>query len=155
MAGEYGRALAFARAISRDWSEAEDLTQEAFLAAFRSWSDVARYERPDAFVRRVIANKQVSGVRRRVRAEAVAHLAATRERADADVGDADFWEAVRQLPPRQRHVIALRYVDDLSVAEIAGVLEIAEGTVKAHLHGARRTLARLLGDDVDADEEET
>ena len=153
MADEYAGALAFARATSGDWSEAEDLTQEAVVAALQNWSEVARYERPEAFLRRVIANKQVSGVRRRVRQDAKAHLVAEDESTETDLGDGAFWEAVRQLPMRQRQVIALHYVDDRSVAEIASVLEIAEGTVKAHLHAARQTLAGLLGDGIDDEED--
>ena len=152
MADEYGAALAFARATSRDWSEAEDLTQDAFVAALRNWSEVARYERPDAFVRRVIANQQVSRVRRRVREFAKAHLVASNESTETELGDGAFWDAVQQLPMRQRQVIALHYVEDRSVSDIAAVLEIAEGTVKAHLHAARHALARLLGDEIDDEE---
>jgi RNA polymerase sigma-70 factor, ECF subfamily len=153
MAEEYTRALAFARATSGDWSEAEDLTQEAFLAAYRKWGEVARYERPDAFVRRVIANRQVSGVRRRVRHDSILHLTSTDETSDGDLADPGFWAAMRQLPVRQRQVVALHYLDDRSVADIAAVLAIAEGTVKAHLHAARQSLARLLGDEIDDEEE--
>jgi len=153
MADEYARALAFARATSRSWSEAEDLTQEAFLAAYRRWEEVSGYDRPAAFVRRVIANLQVSGVRRRVREESKRHLVVVDEAVDSDIGDPDFWNAVEKLPVRQRQTIALRYVDDLSVADIAAVLEIAEGTVKAHLHAGRQTLAELLGDEA-IDEED-
>ncbi len=48
------------------------------------------------------------------------------------------------LPDRQRQVIALRYVDDLTVADIATALDIAAGTVKSTLHDARRALAASL-----------
>ena len=151
MATEYPRVLAFARATTGSWSEAEDLAQEAFLVAYRRWDDVAGYERPDGFVRRVIANKQVSGVRRRVReAAALQRLRPvdTVDTVDADVGDPAFWHAVRRLPVRQRQVVALHYLDDRSVADIATVLAIAEGTVKAHLHAARHALAAALEEDV-------
>ena len=147
MADVYAGALAFARATTWSWSEAEDLTQEAFLAAYRRWEAVSGYDRPSAFVRRVIANLQVSGVRRRVREESKRHLVVVDEAVEPDIGDPDFWEAMEKLPVRQRQVVALHYVDDLAVADIAAVLEIAEGTVKAHLHAARQTLASLLGDE--------
>lgn len=61
--------------------------------------------------------------------------------------DRDFWAAVRSLPRRQAAVIALHYYEDLPVADIAAVLGIAEGTVKAHLHKGRESLARRLGAD--------
>lgn len=56
----------------------------------------------------------------------------------------DFWREVRKPPSRQAQVIALRYIDDLSVAEIAQVLGVAEGTVKAQLHKGRNRLRRRL-----------
>ncbi|MGQ0848034.1 MAG: RNA polymerase sigma factor, partial [Actinomycetota bacterium] len=54
----------------------------------------------------------------------------------------EFWREVRRLPDRQAQVIALRYIDDLSVTEIAHVLGVAEGTVKAQLHEGRNRLWR-------------
>lgn len=146
---EYARVLAFARASTHGWTEAEDLTQEAFLAAFKRWSEVSRYERPDAFVRRVVANQSVSGVRRRVREAAALRRLDRASVIDTEGADPAFWAAVGRLPVRQRHVVALHYLEDRSVADIASVLEIAEGTVKAHLHAARHSLARTLGADLD------
>jgi RNA polymerase sigma factor (sigma-70 family) len=65
--------------------------------------------------------------------------------ADSAPSDDEFWSAVRELPERQRAVVALRYIEDLPIAAIAGVLEISEGTVKTLSFRARRTLARVLG----------
>jgi RNA polymerase sigma factor (sigma-70 family) len=62
--------------------------------------------------------------------------------------DARVWRAVRALPRRQAQVIALYYVADLPVAEIADTLGLAEGTVKAQLHRDRQALAGRLGDAV-------
>ena len=59
-------------------------------------------------------------------------------------GDVEFWDAVRSLPRRQSQVVALHYVEDLSVSDIADVLEMAPGTVKKHLHDGRKSLARRL-----------
>jgi RNA polymerase sigma-70 factor (ECF subfamily) len=148
---EYAAVLAFARATTLSWADAEDLTQEAFLAAFARWSDVGEYDAPGAFVRRVVANKSASGFRRRAREAAM--LARTRrtEAIDTEGRDPAFWAAVAQLPVRQRHVIALFYLEDRSVAEIAEILGIADGTVKAHLHGGRQRLASLLGADLEED----
>jgi RNA polymerase sigma-70 factor (ECF subfamily) len=58
-----------------------------------------------------------------------------------------FWDAVRRLPAKQARVVALRYAGDLPVAEIAEVVDSAEGTVKAQLHSARQRLAVLLRDE--------
>lgn len=56
----------------------------------------------------------------------------------------DFDAALGRLPRQQRAVVALFYVSDLSIAEIASLLEVAPGTVKSHLHDARRALAPTL-----------
>ena len=60
--------------------------------------------------------------------------------------DEDFWAEVRALPRRQAQVVALHYVYDLSVADVARTLEMSEGTAKTHLSRARTSLARVLGE---------
>jgi RNA polymerase sigma-70 factor (ECF subfamily) len=94
-----------------------------------------------------VVNRGVSLVRRRV-AEglALAGLGARRVLPDAlPEPDEAVWRAVRALPRRHAQVVALHYIDDCSVAAIAAILGCADGTVKAHLHQARRSLARALG----------
>jgi RNA polymerase sigma-70 factor, ECF subfamily len=58
---------------------------------------------------------------------------------------------VRALPHRQAQAVALYYLEDLSIRQAAGVLDCAEGTVRAHMARARRALARRLH--LDAGEE--
>ena len=58
--------------------------------------------------------------------------------------DEAFWELVRALPRRQAQSVALHYLFDLSVADVAATLGIAEGSVKVHLSRARQTLAARL-----------
>jgi RNA polymerase sigma-70 factor, ECF subfamily len=60
---------------------------------------------------------------------------------------AGLFEAMRQLPPRERAVMALFYVLDLPVKEVADRMGIASATVRVHLSRGRRHLAALLGDD--------
>jgi RNA polymerase sigma-70 factor (ECF subfamily) len=55
-----------------------------------------------------------------------------------------FWAVVRSLPIRQREVVALHYLEDMSVAGVADMLGVAESTVKNSLAQARRTLADTL-----------
>jgi RNA polymerase sigma-70 factor (ECF subfamily) len=59
--------------------------------------------------------------------------------------DDDFWRAVRALPRRQAQCVALHYLEDRAVDDIAGVLGIAAPTVRVHLHTARSTLAERIG----------
>ena len=60
--------------------------------------------------------------------------------------DEDFWAAVRGLPRRQAQVVALHYIYDLSVADVAATLQISEGTAKTHLSRARTSLVLVLGE---------
>lgn len=144
---EFSSVVGLAYALSGSRWAAEELAQEAFLAAHRRWDVVSGYEQPGAWVRRVVSNLSTSLVRRRVvEARALVKLAARRPESlpPLDAIDAEFWRAVRSLPKRQSQVIALHYLEDLSVAKIAETLKLAEGTVKAHLHRGRIELARRL-----------
>jgi len=155
---DFARLVSLAHGLSGSRPAAEELVQEAFLAAHRQWDRIGAYADPSAWLRRVVVNRSVSALRRRV-AEGVAlsRLGGRRE-LPAALPDHDeaVWRAVRTLPRRQAQVVALHYIDDRSVAEVAAILECAEGTVKAHLHQARQALARMLehplaGDVNDAD----
>jgi RNA polymerase sigma-70 factor (ECF subfamily) len=145
---EYAAVVGLAYALSGSRSGAEDLAQEAFLAAHRNWQQIGRYDQPGAWVRRVVANLSVSAVRRRVsEAKALARVAAFGERKvvpDFAAGDPEFWAAVRALPRRQAQVVALFYLEDRAIAEVATILDMSPGTVKRHLHNGRRMLARRL-----------
>jgi RNA polymerase sigma-70 factor (ECF subfamily) len=143
---EYSAVVGLAYALSGSRSGAEDLAQEAFLAAYSNWDRIAAYEQPAAWVRRVVANRSVSSFRRR-RAEAKAlALAAFGHRIELpDLGSSDpeFWNAVRSLPRRQSQVVALFYLEDLPIADVADILDMSPGTVKRHLHDGRLALGRL------------
>ncbi|HEX5017768.1 MAG TPA: SigE family RNA polymerase sigma factor [Actinomycetes bacterium] len=146
-AREYRLLVAFAHALTGSRAHAEDVAQEAMLAAYRRWDEVGRLDAPHAWVRRVCANLAVSFVRRRlVEARGLLRLRRRRtEVAALDNDDATFWAEVRRLPKRQAQCIVLSYVYGCSVAEIAQVLECADGTVKTHLARGRSTLAARLG----------
>jgi RNA polymerase sigma-70 factor (ECF subfamily) len=151
---EYASVVGLAYALSGSRWVAEELAQESFIAAHRHWARIAAFDQPGAWVRRVVTNLSVSTIRRRVvEAKALVHLG-HRERTrvpERATGDVEFWEAVRSLPRRQSQVVALHYLEDLAIADIAEVLEMAPGTVKKHLHDARGELAsRLRIEEVDA-----
>lgn len=152
---ELGSVLALAYVLSGSRTAAEELAQESFLAAYRRWDRISTYDRPAAWVRRVCVNRSTSLLRRRsAEARAVAKLAGQRVLPDDLPPDDDaFWRAVRGLPRKQGQAVALRYVDDLSTAEVAVVLGCAEATVRVHLHRARIALAAELGCSPGADEE--
>jgi RNA polymerase sigma factor (sigma-70 family) len=144
---ERGGLLAVALMVSGDPSRAEDLVHDVFEAVYRDWDRVARRENPSAWVKRMLLNKSVSAFRRS-RAEV---RALTRFRVDTQVhfpnvtGDLErMWLEVRRLPKRQFQVVALRYVGDLSLGEIADVLGCSSESVRTHMRRARSTLAKRL-----------
>jgi RNA polymerase sigma-70 factor, ECF subfamily len=144
---ELKAVIGLAYALSGSRTAAEDLAQDAFLAAHRSWDKIGRYDKPEAWVRRVVANMSVSLFRRTVR-EARALARIDRSRAilpELPAEDHEFWRAVRSLPKRQAQAVALHYLEDRSVADIAEILGCAEGTVKVHLQKGRIRLAATLG----------
>ena len=151
-AREFPAVVGLAYALSGSRSSAEDIAQDAFLAAHHRWDRIGNYDQPGAWVRRVVANLAVSVLRRRVvEAKVLARIAIGTASAlpELSTDDLEFWREVRSLPRRQAQVIALHYLEDMPVAEIGRVLGTAEGTVKKHLYDGRRTLAgRLeLGED--------
>ncbi len=147
-ASQWSPVVAVTAALCRDVGVAEELSQPAFLRAYRRWARVSRMDRPELWVRRVALNLAVSNVRRR-RAESRT-LRRIRGRQGEPVSEdlvgevEEFWEALRSLPTRQAQAAALFYVDDLPVTQVAEVLGCAPGTVKAHLHAARRRLQHSL-----------
>jgi RNA polymerase sigma factor (sigma-70 family) len=144
---EYPGVVKLVYALSGSRVAAEDIAQEAFLRAYRDWDRVGSYEHQAAWVRRVATNLATSGLRRRLaEARALTRLAARREPVlePLPADQADFGRALRALPRRQAQAVALFYVEDLSVQQIAVVLDCAEGTVKAHLAKGRHSLAKRL-----------
>lgn len=78
--------------------------------------------------------------------KAITRLAGWRQQSvgEMEPEDAKFWAAVRKLPDQQAKAIALHYIDDLPVSEIAEVLDCSPSTAKVHLFRGRQTLAKKL-----------
>lgn len=155
-AAEYRAVLAFAASLCRDLHAAEDLTQDAFLAAQRRWGELRSFDRPDLWVRRVVANRSVSRWRRLVsderRIHKLAELRQSNRDADANRDEVDVWRLVSQLPARQAQVIALTYLEDRSLADVATVLGIGIETAKTHLQRGRAALARAIEHEQDTED---
>jgi RNA polymerase sigma-70 factor (ECF subfamily) len=144
---DFAAVVALVYGISGSRWAAEELAQEAFAAAHRNWATVGDYANPGAWVRTVAMNRARSAWRRKS-AEARAMLRlGTRRTLPAELPPPahEFWAAVRDLPRLQAQVVALRYVEDRSLDDIAQVLGIATGTVKSQLFRARQSLAVTLG----------
>lgn len=149
---EFRPVVGLAYALSGSRLGAEDLAQEAFVAAHQRWDRIGTYDKPGAWVRRVVVNLANSGFRRKAaEARALARLAGRRHQPlpELDAEDEEFWRMVRQLPDRQAKAIALFYIEDRSVADIADILECSQSTAKVHLFRGRQALAQKLGLEVE------
>jgi RNA polymerase sigma-70 factor (ECF subfamily) len=145
---EYPGLVTLALTLTGSRATAEEIASDAMVVAYRQWGRVASMDHPAAFVRRICANLSRSTIRRRIaEAKAVLRLGNGSPSGGSDEPfDAEFWAEVRRLPKRQAQAVALHYGCDLSVAEVAQVLGIAEGSIKSHLSRARKTLAQRLGE---------
>ncbi|MEP7765618.1 sigma-70 family RNA polymerase sigma factor [Sanguibacter sp. 25GB23B1] len=130
--------------------DAEDLVQDALVKVYEAGRRPGSTASPtEAYVRRAMVTLYVDGYRRRRRWSGVRHLVGQREtqrsRDDATVESIAVATALEALTPRQRACVVLRYFDDLTVPQVAEELDCAVGTVKRHLHDARKHLHDLLG----------
>ena len=145
----YRPLVGLAMALSARREMAEDIAQDALVAAYRSWDRVSRMDDPAAWVRRVVANRSVSLFRRSTsELKALIRLGKpSLNRPDPDLVEAmDLWAIVhRSLSHRQAFAVALRYAEGLNLEEIANVLECSTSTANTHLRRAHERLARELG----------
>ncbi|WP_327087853.1 sigma-70 family RNA polymerase sigma factor [Nonomuraea sp. NBC_01738] len=150
------RGLVFSTALrlTGNWADAEDLTAEAFLRAYRA---LAGYDQdrlaalqPRAWVVTIVMNLWRNCARHKSRKPPPALLDEPPERQDTaegveetaarhETGD-ELGRLLAELPDDQRAAVVLRHVVDLPVSEIADVLKIPQGTVKSHIS---RGLKRL------------
>lgn len=140
---EYRPVLALARVLTGDQTRAEDVTHDAFTAALEAWSEL---DNPAGWIRRVVANKARSVWRRRYAEQRALARLETEVRVGRDLpkDTEEFWGDVRTLPRRQAQALALFYLEDRPVREIADILGCKEATARVHLTRGRRTLAKIL-----------
>ena len=138
VAARSGALLRTAYLLTGDHHEAEDLVQTALIKVVPRWG---RLREPEPYVRRVLVNESISRWRRRRWRETSVPEVHDRTITGHDVDEQlVLRQALARLAPRQRAVVVLRYFDDLTEAQTAGVLGISLGTVKSQ---SRDALARL------------
>lgn len=142
--------------LARDPARAEDLVQETMLRAFRSWGGFRPGSNARAWLLTILRNAFINEYRREQRqpvamdldaAEALAYDGADRDPEGEffnRIVDRTVLEAVDALPADFREVLVLSDMEDMSYADIAGMLDIPVGTVKSRLFRARRLLQRAL-----------
>lgn len=143
--------VGYAYLLTGSRAEAEDLVQDAIVRTFARGRAKTSVREAEAYVKRAIANEAVNRARHRmvVRENQTrvavpdtipGHAASSNARADLEA-------ALDTLSPRERAVTVLKYVDDLTIASIAAVLKLNDGTVKRYLANAAVKLRERLGDD--------
>jgi RNA polymerase sigma-70 factor (ECF subfamily) len=130
-------------------ADAEDAVQEAFLKAYRAWGGFKGDAAPSTWLYRILVNSCMDSGRRRKRRREEPELEAPLDLRPAPDQDhplrVALEAALAKLASRQRAVFLLAEVEGFTHREIAGILEIAEGTSKHDLFEAKRALRRLLG----------
>lgn len=148
----YPEAVLYARMLTGDQQAAEDAVSDAFLKIYRRW-DATTIAQPRAYIRRAVSHEVVSGFRRRARERARDRrqgVPAQRYPVDEAIAAFDERSALdvllRQLPPRQRAAVTLRYLDDLPAIEVARRMGTTVGTVKSNAARGLSALRALMHD---------
>ncbi|MFI6284500.1 RNA polymerase sigma factor [Streptomyces sp. NPDC051018] len=141
--------------LEGDGAVIDDAAQETMMSALRYWSTVTELQQPRAWLFKVAGQRLGDAQEARRRSGVSTDPYELPDRSPPGVRDAfavqddrlAILDAVRKLPPRQATAIALQVQYDLPLDEIAGIMGISTGSVKTHVHHARKTLKMLLGED--------
>lgn len=116
--------------------DAQDCLQETLIAALRAYPRLRAGSNVRAWLFTIARNKALDEHRARAR-RPVPVLTVPEGAADGGAGagdDVELWEAVRELPTKQRAAVVLRYVNDFSHREVAAVLDCSEEAARRSLH---------------------
>jgi RNA polymerase sigma-70 factor (ECF subfamily) len=135
--------------VVHDAAAAEDIAQEAFLAALRALDRFDRRRPLGPWLHRIVVNRAIDWTRARaLRAEATAEAAPEPAApAHAAAFDGDILDALADLGPEHRAVIVLRHLLGYTPGEIATMLDLPRGTVNSRLRRALDALGRTLEED--------
>ncbi len=139
--------------VCGDWHRAEDIVQTALASVYAQWERIRPAEGPEGYAHRAVVNAAIDEKRRPWRRERPVEFVPERTAPQDDGITHAVLEALAGLPPRQRAVVVLRFVEDLDVEATAVLLGISPGTVKSqsskalanlreHLDGAASTHAK-------------
>ncbi len=139
--------------LSGDWHRADDHAQAAFVALHRNWRRIRDRGALDAWVRRTLVRTVIDESRRPWRRERVTaeipDTVGVSSASDAISTRHVLVEGLRSVPPRQRAVLVLRFLEGLDVAATAAALGCTEGTVKSQTSHGLAALRVVLGDSLD------
>jgi RNA polymerase sigma-70 factor (ECF subfamily) len=145
-----------ALSIVGDAAEANEITQETFLAALRSLPSYRERKSFKAWLYTIALNQSRSYLRKRKITErlrtalsGIFQLENQKQRSPEetviqDEKEAAIWHSLNQLDERHRTVVVLRYFHELSISEISAILSVPEGTIHSRLYNAREKLRDAL-----------
>jgi RNA polymerase sigma-70 factor (sigma-E family) len=149
-AREWWAMVRLATGLVDSTAVAEDVVQDAFTAVYRHWDRILDHGAAVAYLRRSVVNASRSALRRRIRARKHTLVEVHEAAADATTMLAADHDLVRQamqnLPDRQREVLTLRYVAELSDFEIAAATGLSPGGVRSASSRGLAALRTVLGE---------
>lgn len=149
-AGSFRRLVVQLYAVTGDLCEAQEVVQEAFVRALGASRNFTDLDNPESWLRRVAVNLARSRHRRRRTLDRLLRRTGPPPVIpDPSPEHFALMAAMRRLPVGQRHALALHYLADLPIDEVARSLDISVGTVKSRLSRGRTALAALLTEPAD------
>jgi len=139
----WGRLVRLARSVVGD-ADAEDLVQEGLVVAWTRLAGLSDPLRFGPWVSRIVFRRCLR-VSRRQRGRLSLEAVPEPSTASDPVVSLSAWQVLSRLAPRQRAVLHLTAIEEMTDTEIASVLGITPGSVRAHRRRARASVARVLG----------
>lgn len=139
---EHARILATLTFVIGDLYLAEEVVDEAFIRAYDKWERVRLLGSPAGWTYKVAINLVKRRSRRLTRQ--YGPLVNSPAESAVPLGVQEIWKLVSTLPKRQREVVVLRYIGDLTEIQIANILGVARGTISQTLRAAHAKLGELL-----------
>jgi len=139
------KVFRLAISILRNTERAEEVTQDIFLKLWRALPAYNGRAAPATWLYAIARNTCLSAVRSSAHRRTLPlTVSETPQQPESVSTHAEIMQLVDRLPEAQRQVITLYYLEDRDVTEVARMLDLSEGTVKSHLHRARRALANMM-----------
>jgi len=138
--------------LIKDEQAGLDIIQETFIGAVRNIAGLRENKKFGSWLFGIAHQKCVQRWRKQNREkDALEEIAASPTEADDDPArllirqeqEVEFMETLNQLPPAQRSVVLLHFIEEFSIEEIAGITGVPPGTVKSRLHYAKQALRKL------------
>lgn len=143
---EFPAVVRTASYVLHNRQAAEDVAQEAFIRLYKHWKKVSKYDKPEAWVRRVVIREAIRALRRQRFTQVLSEVpeVAVSDRTE----DPELLKAIAKLSPQQRAAIVLFYLEDRPASEVGQIMDCSEATARVHVHRAKKRLSELLGEEV-------